>query len=119
MSPSARQPAAPPPDGNLATFGRFRDWLLALLVALLLGLVGWIAQDKLGSSAHAEAKASDRYEQLEAEIRELRERMNVEFTSTVKSQGEHGERLGKLETRISVENDEILKRLDRIESRLK
>lgn len=116
MSP-ARQ--APPPDGNLATFGRFRDWLLALVVALLIGLVSWIAQDKLGTSAHAEAKAADRYEALEAEIRELRERMNVEFTATVKSQGEHGERLGKLETRISVENDEILKRLDRIESRLK
>lgn len=118
MSPAARM-AAPPPDGQFATFGRFRDWFLALLVALLLGLVGWIAQDKLGGAAHAEAKAADRYEQLEAEIRELRERMNVEYTATVKAQGEHGERLGKLETRISVENDEILKRLDRIESRLK
>lgn len=118
MSPGARQPASQP-DGQLATFGRFRDWLLALVVALLIGLVTWVAQDKLGSSAHAEAKASDRYEQLEAEIRELRERMNVEYLAMVKSQGEHGERLSKLETRIAVENDEILKRLDRIESRLK
>lgn len=51
-------------------------------------------------------------------MNELRERWNAEYQGILTTQGQNGERLGRLETELHTQHQDIVARLDRIESKL-
>lgn len=81
---------------DLSTYAKFRDWLLAALVAAVLSLAALVFNTDRG-----------RIEKLEALLEERGERIDAQ-----------GARIGVLEASRVNEREEILRRLARIENKI-
>lgn len=118
MQPLSPQAAAPISDsgGPMGSFGGLRNWIFGIVVSLVTVLGGAFIQ----SNSQQIAKLQVQYETLKdvhvKDLQELRERWNAEYTGIIQTQGQNGERLGKLETELRTQHSEIMNRLDRIDA---
>jgi uncharacterized membrane-anchored protein YhcB (DUF1043 family) len=116
-----RTPQAPPPppeNGDLSTYGRFKDRLTLMLLALVLGLVGFIAQDQMRGRSTDQMAANARLVDVEADLRQFKDRVNSQFDERLRMLGSHAERLRAVETEVRSTRTEIVGRLERIETKL-
>ena len=81
---------------DLSTYEKYKDWLIVLLVSLLMGAFGTMAAGNRG-----------RIEALEQEVRARGPVLE-----------NHSNRLSALETMVRSQNEEVFRRLDRIENKV-
>lgn len=107
-----------PPEGDLATYAKFRDRLTLAMVALVIGLIGFIVQDQVRGKSTDQAAIERRLANIETDQRQFKDRVNSQFDERLRMLADHGERLKGVETDVKSAREEILRRLDRIELKL-
>lgn len=102
----------------MGSFGGLRNWIFGIVVSLLAILGGAMIQENKSATARLEFKQEALRDKHERDMNELRERWNAEYQGILTTQGQNGERLGRLETELHTQHQDIVARLDRIESKL-
>lgn len=102
----------------MGSFGGLRNWLFLAVVGLLLAIGGVVMEDSRARIQNVESRMLEMRSAHDKDLNELRERWNTEYQGLISNQGQSGERLGKVETELRVEHEEIISRLDRIEAKL-
>lgn len=115
---ASRRPPPAPPEGDLGTYNKFKDRLTLALIALVLGLIAFIAQDQLRGKTNDQVAMERRLANIETDQRQFKDRVNAQFDERLRIISDHGERLKAVETDVRVSREEILRRLDRIEAKL-
>lgn len=102
----------------MGSFGGLRNWLFLAVFGLLITVGGVMEQDNRARVSSLEIRMMELRTAHDKDLNELRERWNTEYQGIISNQGQSGERLGKVETELRVEHEEIISRLDRIEAKL-
>lgn len=103
----------------MGSFGGLRNWIFGAVVALVTVLGGVFIESSRDAIAKLEAKQEILRDHHERDLNELRERWNAEYQGLLTTQGQNGERLGRLETELHTQHQDLVARLDRIEAKLK
>lgn len=108
----------PPSNGDLATYGKFRDRLALTMVALVIGLIGFIVQDQIRGRGRDQIVVDARITDVEADLRQFKDRVNSQFDERLRMLSDHRERIKAVETEVRGMRSEIVGRLERIESKI-
>lgn len=120
---SRRLASTPDPEpvngtGPMGSFGGLRNWIFGAIAALVVFLGGTFIQNNSTAISRLEIKQEALRDKHEKDLNELRERWNLEYQSILTTQGQNGERLGRLETELHTQHQDLVARLDRIEAKL-
>lgn len=122
-----RQPSGLPPppspletsnSGPMGSFSGLRNWIFGAIAALVVFLGGAFIQNNSAAISRLEIKQEALRDKHEKDLNELRERWNLEYQNILTTQGQNGERLGRLETELHTQHQDLVARLDRIEAKL-
>lgn len=105
-------------DGPMGSFGGLRNWIFGIVVALVTVFGGVLIQSSRDAIANLEVRQDALRDRHEKDLNELRERWNAEYQGILTTQGQNGERLGRLETELHTQHQDLVSRLDRIEAKL-